>query len=119
MPSLLSCIACALLAQAGAAPAGQAANTPPAVPVTERWVSPFADYRRFDDAPLKPWRAANDEVRDAGGHIGLMKGLSAPAAATAAGKSPAGGAAGAPAPAKRAGSSAKDAEPHQHHRGHQ
>ena len=37
--------------------------------------SPFADYRRFTpEEPLKDWRRANDEVREAGGHVGLMKG---------------------------------------------
>lgn len=36
---------------------------------------PFADYRPFKaDEPMKDWRKANDEVREAGGHIGLMKG---------------------------------------------
>lgn len=37
--------------------------------------SPFADYRPFNaDEPMKDWRRANDEVRDAGGHVGLLKG---------------------------------------------
>lgn len=37
--------------------------------------SAFADYLRFDpDAPLKPWREANDEVRDAGGGHLMMDG---------------------------------------------
>lgn len=36
--------------------------------------SPFADYRPFaTDEPLKDWRRANDEVREASGHVGLMK----------------------------------------------
>lgn len=36
--------------------------------------SPFLDYRPFDpQEPAKPWRAANEEVRDAGGHVGVMK----------------------------------------------
>src|SRR5687767_2353783 len=39
------------------------------------YTSAFADYRPFDpQEPAKPWRAANDEVREAGGHVGLMKG---------------------------------------------
>ena len=39
------------------------------------FASAFADYRRFDpDLPLADWRAANDEVKDAGGHVGLMRG---------------------------------------------
>ena len=37
--------------------------------------SAFADYRPFsEEVVAKDWRMANDEVRDAGGHIGLMKG---------------------------------------------
>jgi hypothetical protein len=40
--------------------------------------SPFADYRPFsEEVAPKAWRAANDEVRETGGHIGLMKGLPA------------------------------------------
>lgn len=36
--------------------------------------SSFADYRPFaPDVPMKDWRAANEEVREAGGHAGLMK----------------------------------------------
>ena len=37
--------------------------------------SAFADYRAFsaDTAP-KDWRKANEEVREVGGHAGLMKG---------------------------------------------
>ena len=36
--------------------------------------SAFAGYRRFTpEEPLKDWRAANEEVRAAGGHIGLVK----------------------------------------------
>lgn len=37
--------------------------------------SAFEDYRPFPpDEPLKDWRAANEEVKEAGGHVGLMKG---------------------------------------------
>jgi hypothetical protein len=40
--------------------------------------SPFLDYRPFDpQEPAKPWRAANEEVRDAGGHLGVMKAIEA------------------------------------------
>jgi hypothetical protein len=50
-----------------------AAKTPAPRP-TGTYRSPFADYRPFaGDEPLKDWRRANDEVRDAGGHVGLMK----------------------------------------------
>lgn len=84
MSLLFSCFTCVVMAQSAAPPA------PPAAGPT--YVSPFADYRRFDaESPSKPWRLANDEVREAGGHVGIVKGLSSPAAATAVGKSPSGG----------------------------
>jgi hypothetical protein len=36
--------------------------------------SPFETYRPFNaDEPLVDWRAANERVREAGGHPGLMK----------------------------------------------
>ena len=57
------------------APAAKAADARPS-----GYASPFADYRRFvADEPLKDWRAANDEVREAGGHMGLMKSAPSPA----------------------------------------
>jgi hypothetical protein len=50
-----------------------AAKAPPSRP-TGAYRSPFADYRPFAaDEPLKDWRRANDEVHEAGGHVGLMK----------------------------------------------
>jgi len=62
------------------------AGAPPGVPPTAAAPAPaspepktafrsaFTDYRRFNaDEPLKGWHRANDEVRDAGGHVGLMK----------------------------------------------
>lgn len=50
-----------------------AAKAPPSRPAGA-YQSPFADYRPFTaDEPLKDWRRANDEVRDAGGHAGLLK----------------------------------------------
>ena len=46
---------------------------PPAVGVPHQ--SAFEGYRAFNaEQPLKDWRGANDEVREAGGHMGLMKG---------------------------------------------
>lgn len=37
--------------------------------------SAFTGYRPFTaELPLKDWKKANDEVREAGGHVGLMKG---------------------------------------------
>ena len=65
--------------QGGAPPkAAQARAKPttasPDVPTTT-YRSAFTDYRRFNaEEPLESWRRANDEVRDAGGHVGLMKG---------------------------------------------
>jgi hypothetical protein len=40
--------------------------------------SAFTDYRSFsaETAP-KDWRKANDEVRETGGHVGLLKGTPA------------------------------------------
>lgn len=65
--------------QAGAPPkaaetkAKPTASSPDVPNATYR--SAFTDYRRFNaQEPLESWRRANDEVRDAGGHVGLMKG---------------------------------------------
>ena len=53
-------------------PEGKAAPRLPA------YHSPFEGYRPFSEAVApKDWRRANDEVREAGGHIGLMKGQGA------------------------------------------
>ena len=50
----------------------------------------FDSYRRFNpDEPLKDWRAANEEVRKAGGHIGLLK-AAKPSEAAKKGASPSG-----------------------------
>lgn len=57
-------------AQTRAQPAAASPDGPDAT-----YRSPFTDYRKFTaDEPPMNWRRANDEVRDAGGHIGLMKG---------------------------------------------
>ena len=63
----------------GARPAGRAQTvnrSPSAAESPEiRFRSPFADYRRFSpDEPLKSWRSANEEVREAGGQVGVLKG---------------------------------------------
>lgn len=55
-----------------------AVNKPPAPAAKDgagaAYRSPFADYRPFTaEEPPKDWRAANDEVREAGGHAGHMK----------------------------------------------
>lgn len=63
-------------------PAGKAAEKLASAPqpvATPRdsasYRSPFAGYRLFTpDEPMSQWRAANDEVRESGGHVGLMKG---------------------------------------------
>jgi hypothetical protein len=53
------------VAQGGAAPASP----------LPAYRSPFADYRPFSaEVVPKDWRRANDEVREVGGHLGLMKG---------------------------------------------
>jgi hypothetical protein len=50
-----------------------AAKAPPSRP-PGAYRSPFADYRPFTtDEPLKDWRRANEDVHEAGGHVGLMK----------------------------------------------
>ena len=37
--------------------------------------SAFGDYRGFTpEEPLVDWRGANEQVREIGGHVGLMKG---------------------------------------------
>ena len=47
---------------------------PLAAAVPSEITSAFSDYRRFNaDEPLVDWRAANDEVKNAGGHVGLMR----------------------------------------------
>lgn len=56
------------------APAKKPDSTPATGAAVPAYPSPFADYRPFTpQEPPKNWRAANDEVRDIGGHIGLMK----------------------------------------------
>ncbi len=38
------------------------------------FASAFADYRRFEpEVQLVDWRAANEEVKNAGGHVGLKR----------------------------------------------
>ena len=53
------------------APAAQASTDPGPAAL---YRSAFRDYRPFsEEVPPRDWRKANDEVRDAGGHVGLMK----------------------------------------------
>ncbi|HYH41010.1 MAG TPA: hypothetical protein VD867_03420 [Burkholderiales bacterium] len=53
---------------------------PPAAPVAE-YRSAFESYRAYREEPIADWRAVNEDVARAGGHIGIMR--SAPAAGTA------------------------------------
>ena len=70
----------ASMPKAGASAAQPAAKARPGV--APGYDSAFADYRPFDpQEPAKPWRAANEEVREAGGHIGVMKAIEAAKAA--------------------------------------
>lgn len=58
---------------AAAAPRPAPAGTPAARDGTH-YRSSFAEYRPFSgDVALKDWAKANDEVREAGGHVGLLK----------------------------------------------
>lgn len=60
-----------------AEPSARAAEAKPQ-PRRGGFESAFAGYRLFaPDEPARDWKRANEEVRDAGGHVGLMKGESA------------------------------------------
>ena len=60
-------------ALAGKQPAPPASPRNPTARAERSYRSAFTDYRPFDaDAPAKDWREANEEVRAAGGHAGLM-----------------------------------------------
>ena len=57
----------------------QPSSQPASQPVTQTlYDSAFKDFRPFsgETAP-KDWRRANDEVREIGGHVGLLKGTPA------------------------------------------
>ena len=71
-----------LAALHSAAAAAQAAPQAPQSPPPQKapgagrgeYRSPFAGYRPFRaDEPLQDWRAANEAVREAGGHVGIVK----------------------------------------------
>lgn len=36
-------------------------------------VSPFADYRRYEEVKVAPWRELNDQVLGLGGHAGHIR----------------------------------------------
>ena len=45
-----------------------------------KYRSAFEGYRTFREEPLADWRSVNDEVAQAGGHIGIMRGAADSAA---------------------------------------
>lgn len=60
-------------------PSSQPASRPASQPASRMlYDSAFTDYRPFsDETAPKDWRKANDEVRETGGHVGLLKGTPA------------------------------------------
>ena len=66
----------ALPQKPAAAPVKSAKAPPAGKPETSKAASPaFEGYRPYNpQEPPKGWRAANDEVREAGGHVGMAKG---------------------------------------------
>jgi hypothetical protein len=49
--------------------------TNPAAPVPPvQYESAIADYQAYRDEIVRDWRAVNDEVAGAGGHVGIMGG---------------------------------------------
>ena len=58
-----------------AAPQTQSMGATQATDKAAGYRSAFSDYRLFSQpVATKEWRRANDELREAGGHAGLMKG---------------------------------------------
>lgn len=57
-----------LLLAAEAEPTDASASVPPST-----YHSVFEGYRPFKDATLANWRALNEEVGRAGGHIGILR----------------------------------------------
>lgn len=72
----MGCVAAVALAAACApvpVATSQPAAKPPASAAPHR--SAFEGYRAYKaDEPLEDWREANERVREAGGHVGIMKG---------------------------------------------
>lgn len=60
-----------------------AAADPTATVPAFAYVSPFADYRRFDDGAPTGWRDTNDAMRELRGHAGHLRDGSGPAEAPA------------------------------------
>jgi len=65
-------VAAPLAAQTRIPPSDPANPAAPAAAL--RYESAFAKYQSYRDPELADWRALNDEVRDAGGHIGIFRG---------------------------------------------
>lgn len=75
---------CAVLWSPLNAAAQQRANTSgpthPGVAVPAmKYESAFTDYIPFRDQKLAPWREANDEAAQVGGHLGIFSGTAKPA----------------------------------------
>ena len=70
-----ACLAAATFASAAVPPEAQPSAATPEM----TYRSAFADYRPFRDEPVTDWRALNDDVAAAGGHIGIMRGTNAAA----------------------------------------
>ncbi|TXT24895.1 MAG: hypothetical protein FD131_4790 [Rhodocyclaceae bacterium] len=58
--------------------AGGDAPSPPTLVPGPKYQSVFADYRGWQDEPVKSWREANEEMRRLGGHMGHLDGAAAP-----------------------------------------
>ena len=74
-------------------PARSDAANPAAGAPALKYESAFANYRRYEDQPLRRWTEVNDEVAKAGGHIGIFRGAQghgAHAAPTAPAQAPLG-----------------------------
>ena len=87
--------ACLAAPISSAAVPAEAEPSHPTLKITYR--SAFADYRPFREEPVTDWRALNDDVAQAGGHVGIMRGTNA--------------AAGQQRPNKPSGESAQSAPP--------
>lgn len=55
------------------AQSSSASAEPPRAAPTIGYESAFKDYRSWRDEPTRPWRDVNDEVRQVGGHAGVLK----------------------------------------------
>ena len=62
---------------ASAAVPSEVHPSPPPPEISYR--SAFADYRPYQEEPLADWRALNEDVAHAGGHVGIMRGANSAA----------------------------------------